>query len=187
MLELLSLYAGRSLSIDESVFRQRSDGTPQSRDRPHAAELRHPAGGPRGTLDLYFQQCSILVTCRDLSVIAATLANGGVNPCTGETVTEPELVPSILSVMTTCGMYDFAGEWTFAVGMPAKSGVAGGILAVCRASSGSASSRRASTRGATRCAAWPRAGSCRATSTCTLFVCLDSRVPSCGRPTTSPV
>jgi glutaminase len=85
---------------------------------------------PDDALDLYFQQCSILVDCRDLAVMAATLANGGTNPVTGARAVRHELVESVLSVMTTCGMYDFAGEWVYAVGMPAKSGVGGGILAV---------------------------------------------------------
>src|SRR5204862_7201731 len=68
--------------------------------------------------------------CRDLSLIAATLANGGRNPLTGDHAVSHDLVERILSVMTTCGMYDYAGEWLYSVGMPAKSGVAGGILAV---------------------------------------------------------
>src|SRR6185369_11042801 len=81
-------------------------------------------------LDLYFRQCSVAVTCRDLSVMAATLANGGLNPLTGERAVQERHVASILGIMTTCGMYDYAGEWVYAVGLPAKSGVAGGILAV---------------------------------------------------------
>jgi glutaminase len=70
------------------------------------------------------------VHCRDLSLMAATLANGGVNPLSGERAVHQEVVEAILSVMTTCGMYDFAGEWMYRIGMPAKSGVAGGVLAV---------------------------------------------------------
>jgi glutaminase len=82
------------------------------------------------TLDLYFGQCSVLVTCDDLALIGATLANHGVHPVTGEQVVEPETVRDMLSVALTCGMYDYAGEWTFTVGIPAKSGVGGGILGV---------------------------------------------------------
>jgi glutaminase len=81
-------------------------------------------------LDLYFQQCSILVTCRDVAQIAATLANGGVNPLTRVRAIEAGCVQDVLSVMYTCGMYDFAGEWAYTVGLPAKSGVGGGIMAV---------------------------------------------------------
>ncbi len=85
---------------------------------------------PEEALDLYFRQCSVAVDCRDLSLMAATLANGGVHPLTGERALEREHVDRVLSVMTTCGMYDSAGEWVVDVGMPAKSGVAGGVLAV---------------------------------------------------------
>src|SRR5207249_12313706 len=77
-----------------------------------------------------FRQCSIAVDSRDLSVMAATLANGGVNPLTGERAIRTQYVENLLSMMTTCGMYDYAGEWLYGVGLPAKSGVAGGILAV---------------------------------------------------------
>ena len=80
-------------------------------------------------LDVYFRQCSILVTARDLAVMAATLANRGVNPVTGEQVVTPYAVARTLSVMTSSGMYDYAGEWIYRVGIPAKSGVGGGIVA----------------------------------------------------------
>ncbi|WP_088891865.1 glutaminase A [Leptolyngbya ohadii] len=81
-------------------------------------------------LDLYFQQCSLLVDCRDLSVMAATLANRGVNPLTNVQAVSACYVRDILSVMYTCGMYNFAGEWAYKVGLPAKSGVSGGIIVV---------------------------------------------------------
>ncbi len=82
------------------------------------------------TLDLYFAQCSVLVTCDDLALIGATLANHGVHPVTGEQVVASDVVRDMLSVALTCGMYDYAGEWVFTVGIPAKSGVGGGILGV---------------------------------------------------------
>jgi glutaminase len=82
------------------------------------------------TLELYFQQCSILVNCRDLAIMGATLANGGVNPLTGIRAIEQPYVKYVLSVMLSCGMYDYAGEWAYRVGIPAKSGVGGGIVGV---------------------------------------------------------
>lgn len=81
-------------------------------------------------LGLYLQQCSAVVNCNDLSVMAATLANGGVHPFTGQRAIQEDYVGDLLTVMYTCGMYDFAGEWSYRIGLPAKSGVGGGILAV---------------------------------------------------------
>ena len=85
---------------------------------------------PTPTLEAYFMQCSVLANCRDLAVMAATLSNGGVNPLTGQRAVAGEYVENILSVMGSCGMYDAAGAWIYQVGIPAKSGVTGGILAV---------------------------------------------------------
>ena len=87
-------------------------------------------GDVREIVDLYFGQCSIMVTCRDLAVMGATLANEGINPLTGARAIGARHVSNVLSVMATCGMYDNSGEWVFNVGLPAKSGVAGGVLAV---------------------------------------------------------
>jgi glutaminase len=81
-------------------------------------------------LQFYFQQCSVLVSCDDLAVMGATLVNGGINPVTGVRAIEPEHVKDILAIMYACGMYDFSGEWAYRVGLPAKSGVSGGIVAV---------------------------------------------------------
>jgi glutaminase len=79
---------------------------------------------------LYFQQCAILVNAQDLAAMGATLANAGVNPVTQERALDRQHVKDVLSVMLTCGMYDYAGEWAYRVGLPAKSGVGGGICAV---------------------------------------------------------
>ena len=85
---------------------------------------------PIEALDLYFRQCSITVSCRDLAMMAATLANDGINPLTGVSVFDPHYVRDVLSVMNSCGMYNYAGQWSYEVGMPAKSGVSGCIMAV---------------------------------------------------------
>src|SRR5262245_24423649 len=81
-------------------------------------------------LDLYFKQCSILASARDIAVMAATLANDGVNPLSGKRALQAAYVKNVLSVMHSCGMYDYAGEWTYRIGLPAKSGVSGGLIAV---------------------------------------------------------
>jgi len=131
VLGIYSFFAGRQLSLDQSVYESERDTGHRNRAIGHM--LRNFGildGDPEPDLNLYFQQCSVQVNCRDLSLMAATLANGGINPITGERAIREDLVGSVLSVMTTCGMYDFAGEWVYAVGMPAKSGVGGGIIAV---------------------------------------------------------
>lgn len=131
LLETFSNLAGRPLSIDEEVYKSERDTGHRNRAIAHL--LRNfdvLQGNPEDPLDLYFRQCSISVTCSDLAVMAAALANGGVNPITGRRVFRPQNVSRLLSIMSTCGMYDFAGEWIFNIGLPAKSGVAGGILAV---------------------------------------------------------
>jgi glutaminase len=124
-------FAGRRLVVDERVLAsERSTG---HRNRAIAQLLRSTGaidGDPDDVVDLYFRQCSVAVTAGDLASIAATLANGGRNPRTGEQVLSAGTTRSVLSVMATCGMYDGAGEWMFAVGLPAKSGVAGGLIAV---------------------------------------------------------
>jgi glutaminase len=85
---------------------------------------------PEEVLEIYFRQCSMLVNCRDLAVMAATLANDGLNPVTGEAAMPAEFVQDVLSVMHSCGMYDYAGQWAYEVGIPAKSGVSGCVIAV---------------------------------------------------------
>ena len=82
------------------------------------------------TLDLYFRQCSFVVNTKDLSLMAATLANDGINPLTQEAAIHKKYVGDILSLMFTCGMYDSSGEWAYSVGIPAKSGVSGAIFGV---------------------------------------------------------
>jgi glutaminase len=131
ILETFSTYAGRDLKIDQKVYQFESETGHRNRAIGHMLRnFDKLTGDPAPTTELYFQQCSIAVNCRDLGVMAATLANGGVNPLTGKQALRGEYVESVLSVMGTCGMYDYAGEWLYNVGIPAKSGVAGGVLAV---------------------------------------------------------
>jgi glutaminase len=131
VLAMFERYAGRPILMDAAVFT--SERTTGHRNRAIAYLMRN--FGMIGEqidqiLDLYFQQCSLLVTCRDLAMMGATLANDGVNPLSGAVALDRQYVGDVLSVMYTCGMYDYSGEWAYKVGMPAKSGVGGGIVAV---------------------------------------------------------
>ncbi|WP_068157250.1 glutaminase [Rhodococcus phenolicus] len=125
----LSAFAGRDLDVDESVFE--SELGTAYRNSAIANMLRSYSvidGDPAETVRGYTRQCAITVTVRDLAVMAATLANGGVQPLTGQRVVPRPVVRQVLSVMMTCGMYDAAGDWMSTVGIPAKSGVSGGVL-----------------------------------------------------------
>jgi glutaminase len=131
ILACLSSYAGRSLDINNAIYASESETG--HRNRAIGWMLRNfdiIDDEPTGILETYFKQCSIFVTCRDLAIMGATLANQGRNPLTREQAIDPAHVDKVLSVMTTCGMYDYSGEWLYRVGLPAKSGVGGGILAV---------------------------------------------------------
>jgi glutaminase len=131
LLDTYSRCAGRPLAVDGDVFRSERESGHRNRAIGHMLRtfgiLREH---PDRTLDLYFRQCAVSVDCRDVSLMAATLANGGRHPQTGERAFGEDGVQRILSVMTTCGMYDGSGAWVDQVGPPAKSGVSGGIFAV---------------------------------------------------------
>jgi glutaminase len=131
MLEMFERYIGHPSYIDMPTFM--SERTTGHRNRAMAhLMLNFGMIDARidEVLDLYFQQCSLMVNCRDLAVMAATLANRGKNPLTGVQAVPSGYIRDILSVMYTCGMYNFAGEWAYLVGLPAKSGVCGGIIVV---------------------------------------------------------
>jgi glutaminase len=131
LLAMLSSYAGRPLTLDRAVYESERDTGHRNRAIGHLLRNFNIIGeDPEPALNLYFQQCSVAVDCRDLALMAATLANSGIHPLSSERAIRPDFVDSILSVMATCGMYDYAGEWLYRVGLPAKSGVAGGVLAV---------------------------------------------------------
>jgi glutaminase len=131
ILGLMRGFAGNpGIEVDWDIF-EREMAT-ADRNRATAYLMRSNgmlSGDVEAILALYLQQCSVKVTARDLAVMAATLAGGCVNPLTREPVLSRVLVRDVLSVMHTCGMYDAAGQWAFDVGVPAKSGVSGGILA----------------------------------------------------------
>ncbi|HET7415511.1 MAG TPA: glutaminase A, partial [Arthrobacter sp.] len=130
ILDIHSDFAGRDLSVDERVYK--SEFKHGYRNRALAYLLRSfnmIEKDPDSVVEDYFRQCSVNVNCHDLSIMAASLANGGENPVTGDQVLTISEVERVLSVMITCGMYDDAGAWVANVGMPAKSGVGGGTLA----------------------------------------------------------
>jgi len=131
ILDCFSAAAGRQLSMDESVYQSESRTGHRNRAITYLLlnfGMVHEEA--EAALDLYFKQCSILVTCRDLAAMAATLSNMGQSPHSGKQVFEIRSVKDMLSIMFTCGMYDYSGQWAYEVGVPAKSGVSGGVLAV---------------------------------------------------------
>ena len=127
------LSAGKKPSFNNSVYLSER----QTADRNFALSyfMKEKNAFPEktdivDTLEFYFQCCSIEVTSKDMAVAAATLANGGVNPLTGKKVFSDNTVKNCLSLMNSCGMYDFSGEFAFKIGFPAKSGVSGALLVV---------------------------------------------------------
>lgn len=131
LLAMFSKYCGRDVYIDNSVFMSERLTGHRNRAIGHLM-LNFGMVGEQvaDSLELYFQQCSALVNCRDLALMGATLANGGVNPVTKAQAIPQPYVKHLLSIMLSCGMYDYAGEWAYRVGIPSKSGVGGGIVGV---------------------------------------------------------
>ncbi len=131
IVEGLSRFAGRTLQVDEEVYA--SEASTGDRNRALAHLLRSYGvieTDPHEVVEAYFRQCSVLVTVADLAVMAGTLAFGGRHPVTGEQVVSARTARDVVSVMTSCGMYDASGSWLIRVGLPAKSGVSGGIIAI---------------------------------------------------------
>jgi glutaminase len=124
-------FAGRKLKVNEEVYK--SEAATNQRNQA-IGELMYAyeriKSNPAQAVDLYTRQCAISVNAQDLATMAATLANGGKNPVTNEQVIDPKHVPGILAVMATAGLYDDSGKWLFLTGLPGKSGVGGGIIAV---------------------------------------------------------
>jgi glutaminase len=131
ILNFYSDFAGRALSVNAEVFKSESETNQRNQA---IASLMYAYGrikdNPERATDIYTEQCAVSVNAKDLAIMAATLANGGKNPITGKTVMKAENVPEVLAVMATAGLYDDSGKWLYHTGLPAKSGVGGGIIAV---------------------------------------------------------
>jgi len=124
-------FAGRQLSVLQDVYKSESD----SNQRNQAIGMlmyayEYIKSNPAQATDLYTRQCSVGVNAKDLAVMAATLAFGGRNPVTGKQAINPDYVPNVLAVMATAGLYDDSGKWLYHTGLPGKSGVGGGLIAV---------------------------------------------------------
>ncbi len=124
-------YAGRPLTVLQDVYKSESD----TNQRNQAIAMLmfaygHIKANPQQACDLYTRQCSVGVNAKDLAMMAATLANGGKNPVSKKQVIDAKYVPNVLAVMATAGLYDDSGKWLYTTGLPAKSGVGGGIIAV---------------------------------------------------------
>jgi glutaminase len=129
VLSRFSEAAGRDLAISEAVYRSEAETGHRNRAIAHLLLNVGATEAPvEPGLDFYFRQCSILVTATDLARMGATLANLGRNPTTRKQVFDVGAVRDTLSVMFTCGMYDYSGNWVLDVGVPCKSGVGGGIM-----------------------------------------------------------
>jgi len=127
----LSKFAGRELVIDDEVYTSESATNLRNQGIAHLLEsYGRLYADPDETTDLYTRQCSLLVCATDLAVMGATLADGGVNPITGEQVIEAHNCKHVLAAMATAGLYEHSGDWLYEVGLPGKSGVSGGIVTI---------------------------------------------------------
>jgi glutaminase len=127
----LSKFAARTLALNEEVYTSASETNSRNQG---IARVLHSYDRlymePAEATDLYTKQCSLNVTARDLAVMGATLADGGVNPITKERVVDPLVCHYTLAVMTTAGLYETSGDWLYDIGLPGKSGIGGGIVTV---------------------------------------------------------
>ena len=131
LLGTYSDFAGRPLAVNEAVFKSESETNQRNQAIGYLMyAYEYIKAEPLRATDIYTEQCSVNVNAKDLAVMAATLANGGKNPLTGRQLVKVENVPGILAVMATAGLYDNSGKWLFSTGLPAKSGVGGGLIAV---------------------------------------------------------
>lgn len=131
ILDIHSAFAGKKLDVDQVIYQ--SEAATNQRNQAIAMLLNAYGriySDPLEAVDIYTKQCAISVNTVDLGVMAGTLANGGLNPVSKEKVVSPETVSYVLPIMTVAGLYDNAGYWLYHVGIPAKSGVGGGVIAV---------------------------------------------------------
>jgi glutaminase len=127
----LSRFAGRPLELDDEVYASASATNHRNRELARMLERRGAIrANARDAVDLYTRQSCLRVTARELAVMGATLADGGVNPVTGERVVSADTCRYALTVMTTAGLYETSGDWLYDVGLPGKSGIGGGIVTV---------------------------------------------------------
>lgn len=129
--DALSVFAGRPLVMDEEVYASEEASNDRNRGIAHLLNgYGRMYGDPDVTTDAYTRQCSLRVSARDLAVMAATLADGGVNPVTGARAVSPTTCRRVLPVLATAGLYERSGDWLYDVGLPGKSGVSGGMVTV---------------------------------------------------------
>jgi glutaminase len=129
VLDGLSRFAGHRLEIDEEVYASEAATNLRNQGIAHLLEsYGRMYADPDEATDVYTRQCSVLVTAEDLAVMGATLADGGVNPLTGEQVVDAVHCTHVLAVLATAGLYERTGDWLYDIGLPGKSGVSGGIV-----------------------------------------------------------
>jgi glutaminase len=132
ILQVHSDFAGRPLSLNGPVYVSEAGDNLRNQAIAHLLlAYGRMYFDPVQSTDIYTKQCAINVSAKDMAIMAATLANGGVNPVTKKKIVKPETVMHTLAVMATAGLYDDTGIWFYNSGLPAKSGVGGGLLAVC--------------------------------------------------------
>jgi len=131
MLANLEAFAARALKVNDEVYRSEIESNTHNQAIIQLLKAYEVIkGDPTQALDLYTRACSVNVSARDLAVMGATLANGGKNPISGEQIVAAATAEKVLAVVSTAGMYETSGEWLYRVGVPAKGGVGGGIVAV---------------------------------------------------------
>jgi glutaminase len=127
----LSRFAGRPLALNDEVYASASETNHRNQSIARLLQsYQRLALPPADAVDLYTRQCSLNVTARDMAVMGATLADGGVNPVTRERVVDASVCHYVLAVMATAGLYETSGDWLYAIGLPGKSGIGGGIVTV---------------------------------------------------------